>query len=64
VKSPCINVCRFEGRTGWCVACARTLGECREWKKARRPRLLAISRALPTRRDKLAQRGLLVIEEQ
>ncbi len=64
MKSPCISVCRFDGRTGWCVACARTLGECRGWKKAPRPRLLAISKALPARRSKLAQRGLLVTEEQ
>ncbi len=33
MKSPCISICRFDGRTGWCVACARTLPECREWKK-------------------------------
>jgi predicted Fe-S protein YdhL (DUF1289 family) len=57
-----MNVCRFDGRTGWCVACARTLGECREWKKAPRPRLLAISKALSARRRKLAERGLLVDE--
>jgi predicted Fe-S protein YdhL (DUF1289 family) len=64
VKSPCINVCRFDGRTGWCVACARTLDECREWRKATRPRLLAISKAIPARRKKLAERGLLVSEEE
>lgn len=62
MKSPCKNVCRFDGRTGWCVACARTLGECREWKKASRPRLLAISSALHARRKKLVERGLLVSE--
>jgi predicted Fe-S protein YdhL (DUF1289 family) len=64
VKSPCVNVCRFDGRTGWCVGCGRTLRECCEWKKAPRPRLLVISKALPSRLSKLSQRGLLVIEEQ
>ena len=64
MKSPCISVCRFDGRTGWCVACGRTLPECREWKKAPRPRLLAISKALPARLAKLDTRGVRVIEEE
>ena len=59
-----MNVCRFDGKTGWCVACGRTLGECREWKKVSRPRLIAISKTLPARLNKLADRGLRVIEEQ
>lgn len=64
MKSPCVNVCRFDGRTGWCVACGRTLGECREWKKAPRPRLLAINKTLRARLDKLGERGVRVIEDQ
>lgn len=62
MKSPCVNVCRFDGRTGWCVACGRTLAECREWKKAPRPRLLAISGTLPARLGKLAARGVRYVE--
>lgn len=34
MKSPCIDVCVFDGPTGWCVGCGRTLPECRGWKKA------------------------------
>lgn len=64
MKSPCINVCRFDGRTGWCVACARTLAECRLWKKASRPQLLAISKTLPARLAKLDARGVRVMEEE
>jgi hypothetical protein len=64
MKSPCVNVCRFAGRTGWCVGCGRTLAECREWKKAPRPRLLEISRALPARRRKLAEHSPLIVEQQ
>ncbi|AJP70686.1 DUF1289 domain-containing protein [Sphingomonas sp. HT-1] len=64
MKSPCISVCRFDGRTGWCVACARTLAECREWKKAPRPRLLAINKTLPARLAKLDARGIRVFEEE
>lgn len=60
MKSPCVGICRFDGRTGWCVACGRTLAECREWKKAPRPRLLAIDRVLPARLGKLADRGVRV----
>lgn len=33
VKSPCNDVCAFEGKTGFCVGCLRTLTEAREWKK-------------------------------
>jgi predicted Fe-S protein YdhL (DUF1289 family) len=33
VKSPCIDVCRFAGPNGWCVACGRTLDEARTWRK-------------------------------
>ena len=54
MKSPCVGVCRFDGRT---------LAECREWRKAPRPRLLAIDRALPGRLHKLAERGVRVFEE-
>ncbi len=32
-KSPCIDKCDFSGPKGWCLACARTLKECKEWKK-------------------------------
>jgi predicted Fe-S protein YdhL (DUF1289 family) len=60
VKRPCVSVCRFDGRTGWCLACARTLGECREWKKSPRPRQMAINQQLPARRKKLAERGILM----
>jgi predicted Fe-S protein YdhL (DUF1289 family) len=63
VKSPCVSVCRFDGRTGWCVACGRTLAECREWKKAPRPRLLAINKALPAWLTKLDARGVRVFED-
>lgn len=31
-KSPCVDKCAFSGPKGWCIACARTLGECKQWK--------------------------------
>jgi len=64
MKSPCISICRFDGRTGWCVACGRTLPECREWKKATRPRLMAIGKTLPARLAKLEARGVRILEDE
>ena len=58
MKSPCVDVCRFDGRTGWCVACGRSLTEARGWRKAARPRLLAISAELPRRLAKLRARDV------
>ena len=62
MKSPCVDVCRFDGRTGWCVACGRTLAECRAWRKAARPKLLGIQADLPRRLAKLAARGIVAAE--
>ena len=33
LKSPCIDICAFDGPTGFCVGCFRTLEEARAWKK-------------------------------
>ena len=33
VKSPCIELCKFDGKTGLCTGCLRTLTETRGWKK-------------------------------
>jgi hypothetical protein len=33
VKSPCIDICKFDGKTGFCVGCLRTRDECKSWKK-------------------------------
>jgi predicted Fe-S protein YdhL (DUF1289 family) len=33
VKSPCIDVCTFDGKTGLCIGCFRTRDEIRGWKK-------------------------------
>ena len=31
-KSPCVDVCKFTGRNGWCIGCGRTREECQKWK--------------------------------
>lgn len=33
LKSPCTEVCKFDGKTTLCVGCLRTLEEIRGWNK-------------------------------
>jgi predicted Fe-S protein YdhL (DUF1289 family) len=53
VESPCIDVCRFDGRTGWCVACLRSREEARGWKRMTDHRRRAVLAEAPKRRAKL-----------
>lgn len=32
-KSPCIKICKFDKKTGFCIGCLRTRDETRDWKK-------------------------------
>ncbi|SKC56809.1 DUF1289 domain-containing protein [Paraburkholderia hospita] len=32
VNSPCVDVCRIDGKSGLCVGCLRTREEIRGWK--------------------------------
>ena len=31
-KSPCIDICKFTGKSRWCLGCVRTKVEDRKWK--------------------------------
>ncbi|MEQ1537649.1 MAG: DUF1289 domain-containing protein [Sphingorhabdus sp.] len=53
MKSPCIDLCSFDGRTGWCRGCGRTQPECRSWKKAQPHQQRNIAADLPRRLGKL-----------
>ncbi|MFD1561422.1 DUF1289 domain-containing protein [Paraburkholderia silviterrae] len=55
VKSPCIEVCTFDGKTGLCVGCLRTLDEIRGWKKMTDHRRHQILNERPRRQAKLAR---------
>ena len=33
VKSPCLDICKFDSKTGLCLGCLRTRDECKSWKK-------------------------------
>ena len=30
--SPCIDICQFSGKNGWCRGCGGTRDEARKWK--------------------------------
>ncbi|MBK1660524.1 DUF1289 domain-containing protein [Paracraurococcus ruber] len=57
MASPCIDICRYDEATGWCLGCGMTRKDKKHWKKEkdRRP---AIREALPGRLDALATAGL------
>ncbi|MFC6792649.1 DUF1289 domain-containing protein [Methylobacterium komagatae] len=51
--NPCVSVCEFDGRTGWCIACGRTIPEARAWRKMTPFRRTALIRELPRRVEQL-----------
>ncbi|PRE70914.1 DUF1289 domain-containing protein [Burkholderia multivorans] len=53
--SPCVDVCTFDGRTGYCIACLRTRDEAREWKKMTDHRRHRIVNDRARRQAKLAR---------
>ncbi|WP_201641260.1 DUF1289 domain-containing protein [Paraburkholderia metrosideri] len=34
IQSPCIDICKIDGTSGFCIGCLRTRDEIREWKGA------------------------------
>jgi predicted Fe-S protein YdhL (DUF1289 family) len=52
-ESPCIDICRFDGRTGWCVGCGRTVPEIRTWRKMQPRARQVIGKDLKRRLDRL-----------
>ncbi|MEX3637883.1 DUF1289 domain-containing protein [Paraburkholderia sp. BR14320] len=55
VKSPCIDVCAFDGKTGLCIGCFRTLDETRGWKKMTDHRRHQILNEKTRRQEKVAR---------
>lgn len=56
VQSPCIELCKFDGKTGFCFGCLRTLDEIRGWKKMSDHRRHQIINQRPMRETKLARK--------
>lgn len=50
LRSPCVNVCVMDARTGFCQGCWRTIGEIRDWATSTRERRLEILHRLAERR--------------
>ncbi|MEC5409429.1 DUF1289 domain-containing protein [Paraburkholderia sp. MPAMCS5] len=55
VKSPCIDLCAFDGKTGFCTGCYRTRDEARGWKKMTDHRRHQILNGKSRRQAKLAR---------
>ncbi|MBI0477472.1 DUF1289 domain-containing protein [Sphingomonas sp. MA1305] len=55
MKSPCVELCSFDGRTGWCRGCGRTKEECRAWKKVQPHQRNKVAADLPRRLSRLSR---------
>lgn len=61
MKRPCIDVCRYDEATDWCVGCGMTKREKKVWK--REPEFQpVIAASLPQRLAALAANGRMVGE--
>ena len=54
VKSPCINICRMDERTGLCVGCLRTIDEIVAWARMSEDEQRALLGALAQRQPNSA----------
>ena len=57
VRSPCINICEIERRSGECRGCARTIEEITRWPLASEAERVAIVAALTSRVAARSRRG-------
>ncbi|AEA63067.1 DUF1289 domain-containing protein [Burkholderia gladioli] len=55
VKSPCVEICRFDGKTGLCIGCLRTREEIRGWNKMTDHRRHQVVNEKSQRQAKLAR---------
>ena len=56
IVSPCVNVCRLDAGTGWCVGCGRTGDEIARWTAVGDGERQAVMDILPTRMASLRAR--------
>ncbi|MBO9621161.1 MAG: DUF1289 domain-containing protein [Sphingomonas sp.] len=57
IASPCVNLCRIDPATGWCLGCARTIDEIVRWASTTAADRESVMTELPTRRARLARGG-------
>jgi hypothetical protein len=51
VKSPCVNVCRMNSRTGYCEGCLRSIDEIAGWSQFSADEKRAVIARLAARRE-------------
>ncbi|OYX69558.1 MAG: DUF1289 domain-containing protein [Caulobacter sp. 32-67-35] len=56
-SDPCISVCSFDGRSGWCIGCGRTVPEIRAWRKMQPRARQMVSNDLKRRVERLKDQG-------
>ncbi len=56
ITSPCVNICRLDAATGWCVGCGRTGDEIGRWIAVTEAERDAVMAALPLRMAALRDR--------
>lgn len=56
MRSPCVELCGFDARTGWCQGCGRSREEVRRWRNLRPGDARRVMSELPLRLTKLAAR--------
>jgi predicted Fe-S protein YdhL (DUF1289 family) len=49
IASPCVNVCKINAASGWCIGCRRTLDEIAGWTRGSEAWRDAVMAALPAR---------------
>ncbi len=57
-QSPCINVCKMDDASGWCLGCLRTIDEIVVWTRLSDAQREAVLARLPDRRALQRQRRL------
>ena len=53
IESPCVDICKFDDKTGFCIGCMRTRDECKSWKKMKDRHRKKIIEDRPRRERKL-----------
>jgi predicted Fe-S protein YdhL (DUF1289 family) len=64
IQSPCVDICRIDGNSGFCVGCLRTRAEIREWKGMPGERRQEVLDELAQRRAKLPSEATLTTAPQ